>query len=1577
MSKPSFTDALASLQRRFLEQLPQRVEAIGAALLAASASSRDPAPMRKLVHLAHGLVGSAGTFGLAGLSESARRLELAALALLCDPAAAGETGWQQAREHFAEMQRCARQAAEPSPLLSGAAAAPAAAGGPPALQLLALSGPAPAAELAQHLQARGFHPQCFDDVGRLQAQRRSGGEPAAVLVDARALDDEAAALQELAALGLGSERGTPLLWLGAGTDAALVLQALRAGVDRYLTQPLDETRLFEALDQLAGRRPAQPYRVLLVDDDPLELAAHAALLGSAGMEVDALTEPMAMFAALQRGDIDVLLLDVGLPGASGAELAAVVRQYEAYLDLPILFLSAERDARQQLQALNLGGDDFLVKPVAADHLLAAVLARARRARQARQVRNRLQTLLYEREREHLAIEQHAIVSVTDAQGRITYVNDMFCQVSGFAREELIGQNHSLLKSGLHDDAFYGQLWRTISAGQVWQGELCNRRKDGRLYWVKSTITPFLDERGRPYQYVSIRTDVSRLMRHERALRQLVQASSVSGDQGFFAAVTQGIAQALDADVAFVVQCQPGQAAPQLMALWPGPAGSELLTAPAEGLPWAGALAGRTEAVCRGASARYPALQAFGAQAFESYLGLPLHDAQGRLLGHIGLLDAKPLADPDEARAFLQIFAARVGDEMQRLRAQAESRESEERLRSTLESTKDGILAIDDRRQVVFMNRQFRELWRIDPMPADAAGAQDEGLLQRVAEQLLDPAAFVERVREIYASEDEATDLLEFADGRVFERYSRRLHAAGKARVWSFHDVTERLRAEREAQLHKERLRRGQLFANIGTWEWDIRSGKLFWTERIGPLFGHPEGMLTTSYESFLASVHPEDKDAVIAAVRATVLQGAPYEIEHRVVWPDGTVRWLHERGAVERDDSGEPVRMLGVVMDIDERKRTALALAEREQQLLEAQQLARIGNWSADMVSGALQWSDEIYRIFGHEPGSIVPSVDVFIAAVHPDDVALVRASEEQARLSGQHDVVHRIVRPDGGVRHVHERARAETGADGRLLRMTGTVQDITELVEAEARLHETEARFATAVESTGDGIWDWDIASGAMPLAGHYEAMLGFAQGEIEPHIRAWADGVHPEDMPEVRRRLDEYMAGRSAAYSAEMRMRCKDGSYKWILCRGAAVRRDEQGRPLRMVGTHTDIGERKAIEASLRDAREAAERASRAKSDFLSSMSHELRTPLNAILGFAQLLEYGDELAAEQLDSVREILRAGRHLLELIDEVLDLARVESGSVKLTIEPVELDALVAESLTLMQPLAERRHVVVHPAAVELGAVLADRMRLKQVLLNLLSNALKYNREGGSVAIEPMPAEQGRLRLCVRDTGMGIDKAKLALLFQPFSRLDAELLGIEGTGIGLTITRQLIEMMGGSVGVHSEPGQGSCFWIDLPRAGMGDAGSAQSPGSGTVATGAVRAAAEADTQRRRVLYVEDNPANLRLVEQILALRPGLQLQTAELPSQGIELARLRPPDLVLLDINMPEMDGYQLLSRLRAEPQLAHVPMVAISADAMPNAVERGLEAGFDAYLTKPLNVEQFLSTLDSLMLPPVGDRQN
>lgn len=842
---------------------------------------------------------------------------------------------------------------------------------------------------------------------------------------------------------------------------------------------------------------------------------------------------------------DVLVVEDELGEGSGPEFAAALPKDERLEQMRVVHLTGDPNIGRRLLLLGRGSDYVLFRPIDPAFFASFVASRAKGGRRLVEAAQALGEASREREQILLALNAHAIVSMTDVRGRIIYVNDKFCEISGYSREELLGQNHRIIKSDRHPPAFFQDMWRTITAGRIWHGEVCNRKRDGGYYWVESTIVPFLDELGCPYQYVSIRTDITALKQSQAALAA-----------------------------------------------------------------------------------------------------------------------------------------------------------SEERLRASL------------------------------------------------------------------------------------------------------------------------------AFANMGIWEWNIQTGELYWSERIPTLFGYPGGELKTSYENFLAAVHEDDREAVQAAVRASIEEGAPYDIEHRCVWPDGTVRWLLERGAVVHDEQGKPLRMLGTVQDITERKQ-----------------------------------------------------------------------------------------------------------AGERLL------------------------LFRLIFDTTQQGICIADGEGRILYVNRAYEGLLGHPSEAVQGQVcEAWRlESEHPELVAEIRQSLRTRQS-----WSGFLPMRHAQGQ-EIITASHIGVIRGPDGKPDYLFNVFSDYSAELARQQELERARDEAERASRAKSEFLSSMSHELRTPMNAILGFTQLLQADASLSEEQQDSLHEIYKAGQHLLGLINEVLDLSRIEAGKVILSLESVDIRELVQECLSLVRPLAEARHITLDAGALLPCGVRADRTRLKQIVLNLLSNAIKYNKEGGAVRILMLEAQgPERCRFGVQDTGCGIPPEQMEDLFTPFTRLANAAGVVEGTGIGLVISKRLVEMMEGSIGVESRVGEGSLFWIELPREEITQAPAPQP-------NPAPPRLAGQEGRCHRVLYIEDNPVNLKLMEQILSRRGDIELQCAHSGELGLQLAKACPPELILLDINMPGMSGYDVLEELKAGPG-RYPPVIAITANATPSDIKRGLAAGFAEYLTKPIDVPRLLEVLDRFL---------
>ncbi len=536
---------------------------------------------------------------------------------------------------------------------------------------------------------------------------------------------------------------------------------------------------------------------------------------------------------------------------------------------------------------------------------------------------------------------------------------------------------------------------------------------------------------------------------------------------------------------------------------------------------------------------------------------------------------------------------------------------------------------------------------------------------------------------------------------------------------------------------------------------------------------------------------------------------------------------------------------------------------------------------------------------------------------------------------------------------------------------LIGTDNTARKLVEEERkkldqRLRDQQFYTRSLIESNVDALVSTDPAGIISDVNRQMEALTGCTRDELigAPFKNFFTDPLRAE--AGVRQVLKE-----NKVTNYELTARARNGR-ETVVSYNATTFHDRDRALQGVFAAARDVTERKLLDQvlqqsniALESAKSAAEKANLAKSDFLSSMSHELRTPLNAILGFAQLIESGlPTPTVPQKRSLDQILKAGWYLLDLINEILDLALIESGKLSLSLEPVGLAEVMRECQAMVQPQAQKRDVsLTFPQFQQALFVSADRTRVKQVLINLLSNAIKYNRLGGQVVVRCAASTPGRLRISVQDTGEGLPPEKLAQLFQPFNRLGQEANAEEGTGIGLVVCKRLVELMDGVVGVDSVVGTGCDFWVELNLTAPPRVLHADTPS--TLAT--LLPVADA-TRRRTLLYVEDNLANLLLVEDLVARRPDIRFLSATDGSRGVERARQSLPDVILMDINLPGISGLQALRLLAQDQATAHIPVIALSANAMPADIVKGLEAGFFRYLTKPIRVGEFMATLDEAL---------
>ncbi|MCA1940476.1 MAG: PAS domain S-box protein [Caenispirillum bisanense] len=956
-----------------------------------------------------------------------------------------------------------------------------------------------------------------------------------------------------------------------------------------------------------------------------------------------------------------------------------------------------------------------------------------------------------------------------------------------------------------------------------------------------------------------------------------------------------------------------------------------------------------------------------------YAGAPLLTADGVALGSLCIIDRKPRALTEEQRQVLVDLAAMAMDAMElrnalrdatareeaTLRAQQALGASELRQRAILETAVDAILTIDAAGIIQSVNAATVRLFgyaesemvgrNVGMLMPEPHAAGHDGYMRRYLGSGVPHIIGIGR--EVPGRRKDGTifpcDLAVSRvdlDGEVF--------FTGVLR-----DLSARVAAEQALVERNRLLGLAEELSLMGHWRFEMDGLAVTWSDGMYRIFGRSRQDFVPTIDG-VVDCHPEgDRPMVRAAVKRAIDTASGFSIDTGVTLPSGEVRDVAILGRCEVAADGTVLAVFGVMQDITDRKRAEAALKLSEERLQRATAFAEIGTWDWNLRTNDIYWSERMAELFGYPGGVKEVAYESAITRTHPHDrhrvQAAITACIEQGRV---YDIEHRVVWPDGTIRWVHGRGDVVRDADGRPVRMLGVIRDITRNKAAEVAVQESQRRLRVAIDNITDGF----ILIDADDRIVLWNERMTQLYPRLTPYVRV---GVPFEETVRAGVRDGQYLnaIGREEAFIAERMARHRlprefyeerlidsEGRPRWV--RVAETALPGGGR----VGIRTDITE-------LRLAQEEAERANEAKSAFLSSMSHELRTPLNAILGFAQLLEASrkDPLTDKQKSHVQHILKGGQHLLDLINEVLDLARIEAGKLTLSIEDISPADVIDECLSITETLAERRGIAVQRAfALPLPGVRADYTRLKQVLLNLLSNAVKYNREEGRITLAVGPGAPGMLRFAVTDTGRGIPADKFVSLFEPFNRLGAETTEVEGTGIGLTITRELTERMGGTIGVESEVGVGSTFWVEMPLSearldlpveieALGDATADASAGPSL-----------------RVLYVEDNPANMRLMEEVMEELGNVDLRTAHTAELGIELAVRERPDLILMDVNLPGMDGFQALAILREQPETRTTPIIALTANATASSIQKGIAAGFTAYLTKPVVIPQLMQAI-------------
>ncbi len=1231
-----------------------------------------------------------------------------------------------------------------------------------------------------------------------------------------------------------------------------------------------------------------------------------------------------------------------------------------------------------------------------------------------------------------ALDQSAFVAITDAEGVITYVNDRFCEISGYSRDQAVGQTHRIVNSGYHPPSFFQDMWHTIASGGVWRGEICNRAKNGSLYWVASTIVPFVDEQGRPFQYLTIRFDITDRKFAETTLQQ---------ENSFRQQIVENMAEGL-------CVCDEIEEFPFVhFTVWN--------------------------------------------RQMQAITGYSLEDINR--LGWYQRLYPDPEV---QAQAIARTGRMRQGDNLIAEEWQIQRQDGQQRtiaISTSVLSSNNGqtytlalIQDITDRRQTEQENSLLKQrfqfllasssamIYSCKPYGDYGATFMSENIQAILGYQ---PEEFLTKSN-FWASHihpDDAprifANIPALFDHDIHNHEYRFLHRDGHY-IWLrdemrlvrdgegnpleivgyFADISDQKQVEEELQESQAKFQRlvddiGDkfvVFSHRGT------SGLLTYvSDGVASVFGLRKQDIIGKPWMDLIDWLPEDVEIAHSSVIQMIENQVDFQqFDMRFIHPDGGQRTISVSQHPVRDQAGNPIAIEGIVENITDRKQVEAELKQVSERLSLSLKSGDIGCWELDIVQNTILWDERMYELYGLTKQLDTCIVyDTWANELHPDDRIPTETLIQQALLGqAEYDTEFRVIHPDGSLHFIKAYGVLVRDAQGKPQRMIGVNFDISDRKEAELRLQQQakQERLLGSITQRVRSSLNLDevlnttveeirqvLQSDRALIYRVFPGGTGAAIAEsVLPKWPKILDIVFPQEVfPEEN--YERYIQGRVYALSdredenqpvspcliqflAEIQVRAKlvvpivQNHTLWGLliihqCDLPRQWEDWEINLLKQTANQLAIAIQQAglfeqLQSELSERQQAQQkltasnqqlaisnqelaRATRLKDEFLANMSHELRTPLNAILGMSEGLQeqvFGS-VNKEQIKALQTIERSGFHLLELINEILDVAKIESGQLELDLAPTAVSQLCQSSLAFVKQQALKKRIQLETKLPHnLPDLLVDERRILQVLINLLNNAVKFTPEGGHITLEVSRQQQAAahletadsppqnyLRIAVIDTGIGIAPEHINKLFVPFIQIDSALnRQYQGTGLGLALVKRIVELHGGQVGLTSEVGVGSCFTIDLPCATSTTSSLAPEtqPQPGIESS-------QSEIASPLILLAEDNEANISTISSYLRAK-GYRLIVAKNGLEAIALTQSEHPDLILMDIQMPGMDGLEAMQQLRRDLKLVQVPIIALTALAMTGDRDRCLAAGANDYLSKPVKLKQLATTIQQLLTP-------
>lgn len=1150
--------------------------------------------------------------------------------------------------------------------------------------------------------------------------------------------------------------------------------------------------------------------------------------------------------------------------------------------------------------------------------------------------------------------QSAMV-LTDASRKIVWINEAFTRDTGYVFDEVVGRKPSMLQGPDSDPATIQRMRAALDAGRPFQEEILNYAKDGRRYWIFLEVIPRRDAQGALTGFLSIQRDTT--VQHEReaellSLRMAVEQAAntvlitdAAGtieyvNPAFEKSTGYSVSEALGKNPSFL---QSGEQSREFYR--------ELWERLRDGQVWNGLFHNRKKD---------------GSLYWESATISPVTDSRGNLMRYIAVKE----------------------DITSRIKAEEQLRIARDQFKAVLDTDPNYIFVKDYDGRFLMVNAAVAALFKLTP--EEVVGKTDEcygateaqvNAYREADRRVIETGVPVHIAEEKVLRKDGSTGW--------FQTIKIPFSLPGESRpavLGVSIDITASKSAKEEAfavqkrlssalaELHRSErlLKQAGEVARIGGWEFNLQTKELDWSEETRrihevPTDFHPD------LEQALSFFQPEGREALRDAIGKCVADGKPFDMELPFATAGRRFIWVRMVGQLHCEN-GIGTRVFGAFQDITERRLASEALKEKTVFLSTLLDAIPSPTYYKDLQGRYLGVNKAFEEAFGHMQSELLGKT---VFDIIPPHLAKYVEQKDRELLANPGMQVYeaRIQDASGHTREVIMQKATFTDGEGRIAGLVGTNLDITDRKKAEDALKKERQMLTNIIEGTQLGTWEWNVQTGETVFNERWAGICGYKLDELSPtSFQTWGNLVHPEDLVRCRALLEQHFRGELAAYSTVFRMRHKAERWVWVRVSGRLISRTHSGKPLMMYGTHTDITEEKLREEELeetnrklQEASARAEAASRAKGEFLANMSHEIRTPLNAIIGMSELLEH-DPSGPGAHEYIETIRTSGDALLAVISDVLDFSKIEANQLKLERLPVLLRPCVESVINIISISAANKGLAVRFTIADdvPSAIIGDITRLRQILVNLLSNAVKFTQAGEVLVSLSMCGHSGEapwLRISVRDTGIGIPSSQLESIFNSFSQVDASTTRrYGGTGLGLAISQRLVKLMNGHIRVESEIGKGSDFQFEIPveTATPQDERTLEASPSGSEEGFAAK-------WPLRILVAEDNLVNQRLVGLMLK-RLGYDPRFASNGLEVIDSIKSAPCDLILLDVQMPEMDGIEVAREICRIYQKPDRPkMVALTANALDGDREICLAAGMDGYLSKPVRSAQIIQAIEAV----------